>query len=303
MKCDTRIALTSFSSILEGHISSNLISPLEGLTAVQLAGLKCPSELPWPQSRAGSSRKWLEELEPSAKPKYTQTKPSKPEKWFWGSLWVESKHRKWSIMWSCSGDWTEVEEMPWKHRGKSWKHTLKWSDLEMVCVSDLKREGSTDQRVCLKSPVTSRASHGIFSSDDPFCSEGISDTTMAVSVKHKKSRCRWVQYCIVYEGQEFREKTVHPRGQECLFLCSELCVEVPASLWCWLCWMLCYQTVCAAALPSVWIWSTCGWTKNGRVVQSRKAIFLWSSLGDNDLSMPERAQASIARLDLAGQKM
>lgn len=66
-------------------------------------------------------------------------------------------------------------------------------DLEMVCVSDLKREGSTDQRICLKSPVTSRASHGIFSSDEPFCTEGISDNTMAVSIKHKKNqknRCR-----------------------------------------------------------------------------------------------------------------
>lgn len=46
MNCDTRLALTCFTSILEGDISSNLISHLEGLTAAQLAGLKCPSELP-----------------------------------------------------------------------------------------------------------------------------------------------------------------------------------------------------------------------------------------------------------------
>lgn len=39
------------------------------------------------------------------------------------------------------------------------------------------------------------------------------------------------------------------QGQECLLLCSELCFEVPASLWCWL---LRYQTLCAPALPGVW---------------------------------------------------
>lgn len=44
MNCDTRLALTCFTSILEGNILSNLISHLEGLTAVQLAGLKCLSE-------------------------------------------------------------------------------------------------------------------------------------------------------------------------------------------------------------------------------------------------------------------
>lgn len=46
MNCDARIAFTCFTSVLEGDISANLISHLEGLAAVQLAGLKCPSELP-----------------------------------------------------------------------------------------------------------------------------------------------------------------------------------------------------------------------------------------------------------------
>lgn len=59
--------------------------------------------------------------------------------------------------------------------------------LEMVCVSDLEREGSTDQRVSLKSPVTSRASLCIFSLEKPFCTEGIAETTMAVSIKNKKN--------------------------------------------------------------------------------------------------------------------
>lgn len=44
VNCDKRIALTCCTSILEGDISSNLVSHLEGLTTVQLAGLKYPSE-------------------------------------------------------------------------------------------------------------------------------------------------------------------------------------------------------------------------------------------------------------------
>lgn len=60
------------------------------------------------------------------------------------------------------------------------------TQLEMVCVSDPEREGSTDQRVSLKSPVTSRAPLCIFSLEKPFCTAGISETTMAVSIRNKK---------------------------------------------------------------------------------------------------------------------
>lgn len=130
-----------------------------------------------------------------------------------------------------------VELLKWLNRSggnamEAQRQVMK-AHLEMVCVSELEREGSTDQRVWLKSPVTSRASLCIFSLDEPFSTERLSDTTMAISIKNKtnkKSSCRWAQYCIVYEGQEFRGKADHSRGQECWFLCSELWIEVPASL-------------------------------------------------------------------------
>lgn len=63
MNCDTRIALTCFTSILEGDISANLSSHLEGLTAVNLAGLKCPSEPPLASEQGREQHKMAGRIE------------------------------------------------------------------------------------------------------------------------------------------------------------------------------------------------------------------------------------------------
>lgn len=77
------MALTSFTSILEVGISSNVISHLEGLTAVKLAGLKYPSEI----HLALSEQKHKEQHKVAARTEtISQTKvtdePSESEPWF-----------------------------------------------------------------------------------------------------------------------------------------------------------------------------------------------------------------------------
>lgn len=82
VNCDKIIALTCFTSILEGDISSNLISHLEGLTAVQLAGLKYPSEvhLALSEQEGGEQHKMAGRIEAISQTKVTY-KPSKSEPW------------------------------------------------------------------------------------------------------------------------------------------------------------------------------------------------------------------------------
>lgn len=60
---DERIAVTCFTSVLEGDISPKLSSHLEGLTAVQLPGPNYPSEVPCPLTAdRQEGLTWLGEL-------------------------------------------------------------------------------------------------------------------------------------------------------------------------------------------------------------------------------------------------
>lgn len=93
VNCDKIIALTRFTSILEGDISSNLISHLEGLTAVQLAGLKYPSEV----HLALSEQEGREQHKMAGRQKL-HTSQANLSHGFEGLLRVESKHKKLDII-------------------------------------------------------------------------------------------------------------------------------------------------------------------------------------------------------------